>query len=742
MGLKLDNIRLTIDGQEVEVEKGTTVLEAAQQAGIYIPTLCHHPDLEPYGGCRLCVIEIEGIRGLPTACTTPATDGMVVRTNSPQIDQVRRTALELMLTEHPHACLTCHRREYCGPYDICLRNVAVTERCVVCPNNGHCELQNVARYIKLDDIRLPYKPKELPVKTDDPLFIRDYNLCIMCARCVRMCQEVRRTGAIDLAYRGFQSIVSTPFDRPLIDSGCKFCLACVEVCPTAALRDKGAEGLSEAEREAFLVPCKHACPLEIDIPRFIRLISERRFADALAVIAEKTPFPLICGTVCHHPCEAKCRRGEVNEPIAIRVLKRFLAERAPIGGVRRIKLVPPSGKRVAIVGAGPAGLTAAYYLSRLCGHSITVLEELPEAGGMLRYGIPEYRLPKKALDSEVSLLRDSGVEIRTNTRVDSLDELFAQGYDAVFLALGAHRGTRLGVEGEDSPGVIDGVTFLRKVNSGEKVDVRDKVAVIGGGNVAMDSARTVLRLGAKEVNIIYRRTMSEMPASPEEVEGAKEEGINMVLLANPIRISRQNGRLQVTCIRMELGEPDASGRRRPVPMKGSEFSTDFDTVIAAVGQVPDIPEPFGLEAGRGNTLQVDAETLATNRQGVFAGGDVVTGPATVTGAMAAGKKAAISIDRFLGGGGNISETLVAPEGASPCLGMEEDFGYRPRQQMRSLEISERINNFAQVELGFNEEEALYEAKRCLKCDLRLQIGKPKAAPVDKQLEEILASYAR
>jgi len=667
---------------------------------------------------------------------------MVVRTDSPQINQVRRTALELMLTEHPNACLTCHRREYCGPYDICLRNVAVTERCVVCPNNGHCELQNVARYIKLDDIRLPYKHKGLPIKTDDPLFIRDYNLCILCARCVRMCQEVRGVGAVDLAYRGFQSIVSTAFDRPLIDSGCKFCGACVEICPTGALLDKGAEGLTEAEREAFLVPCKHVCPLGIDVPRYVRFIAERKFVDALAVIAEKTPFPLICGTVCHHPCEIKCRRGEVNESIAIRTLKRFVAERAPTGGVRRIKLIPPSGKRVAIVGAGPAGLTAAYYLARLCGHSVTVFEELPEAGGMLRYGIPEYRLPKKALDSEISLLIDSGIEIRTNIKVHSLDELFTQGYDAVFLALGAHRGTKLGVEGENSPGVIDGVTFLRNVSLGKKVNVGAKVAVVGGGNVAMDGARTALRLGAKEVTIIYRRTIAEMPASPEEVEGAQEEGINMVFLANPVRINQQNSRLQVTCIRMELGEPDASGRRRPVPIRGSEFTMDFDVVIAAIGQVPDIPEQFSLETGRGNTLQVDVETLATNKQGVFAGGDVVTGPATVTEAMAAGKKAAISIDRFLGGGGNISETLAAPEEASPCLGMEENFGYKPRQQICSLEISERIKNFAQVELGFNEEEALYEAKRCLRCDLRLQIGKPKAAPVGEQLEEILASYAR
>jgi len=556
-----------------------------------------------------------------------------------------------------------------------------------------------------------------------------------------MCQEVRGVGAIDFVYRGSRVIIGTAFDRPLIDSGCKFCGACVEVCPTGALIDKGGKLVTEAEREAFLVPCRHACPLGIDVPRYVRLISEGKYSDALAVISEKTPFPLICGTVCHHPCETKCRRGEVNEPIAIRALKRFVAERPPIGGVRRIRFVPPSGKRVAIVGSGLAGLTAAYYLTRLCGHSVTVFEALPEPGGMLRYGTPEYRLPKKVLDSEIDLVRDSGVEIRTSTKVSSLDELFDQGYDAVFLALGAHRGTKLGVEGEDSPGVFDGVTFLRNVNSGEQVNVGDKVAVVGGGNVAMDSARTVLRLGAREVTVIYCRTIAEMPASLEEFQGAKEEGVNMVFLAAPVKIIPRDRGLRLTCIRTELGEPDASGQQCTAAIKGSEFHTDFNTIIVAIGRIPDIPEQFGLEVGRGNTLQVDTGTLATSRQGVFAGGDVVTGAATVTEAMAAGKKAAISIDKYLGGSGNIDETLTALEEASPCLGMEEDFGREPRQQMSCLNPKERLNNFAQVELGFSEEVAAREARRCLRCDLRLRIGKPKTAPVKEQVEEILASYA-
>jgi len=677
------------------------------------------------------------MRGLPTACTLPATDGMVVRTESPQITQVRRIALELILTEHPHNCLTCHRKEYCGPLDICLRSVAVTLHCVTCPKNEHCELQDVARYIGLDEIRFNYTDRGLQVKRDDPLFVRDYNLCIMCGRCVRICNEARGVGAIDFAYRGIKTIVSTPFDRPLIDSGCKFCCACVEVCPTGALMDKGAKWETEAEREAFLVPCKHACPLGIDAPRYVRLISEQKFTDALNVIAEKTPLPIICGTVCHHPCEAACRRGEINEPIMIRALKRFVAEQAPTDGVRQTKSATPSGKRVAVVGSGPAGLTAAYYLAKLRGHSVTVFEALPEPGGMLRYGIPEYRLPKKVLDAEIDLIRDSGTEIKTNAKVDSLDELFAQGYDAIFLALGAHQGTKLRVEGEDSAGVVDGATFLRNVNLERKVNLGEKVAVVGGGNVAMDSARTALRIGAKEVTIFYRRTRAEMPAAPEEIEEATEEGVNIVFLAAPVKISQQKGQLQLTCTHMELGEPDASGRRRPVPIKGSEFSRNFDAIIAAIGQIPDIPEEFDVEVGRRNTIQADSETLATNKQRVFAGGDVVTGPATVTEAIAAGRKAAISIDRFLGGSGDISETLTAPDEISPCLGMEEDFGRKPRQRMPCLNLKGRTDNFSQVELGLSEDMADSEAKRCLRCDLRLKIGKPMATPVKEHAKEYI-----
>ena len=368
---------------------------------------------------------------------------------------------------------------------------------------------------------------------------------------------------------------------------------------------------------------------------------------------------------------------------------------------------------VAIVGSGPAGLTAAYYLTSL-GHSATVFEALPEPGGMMRFGIPDYRLPKDILNAEIKEIEDIGVEIKTNTRVDSIDNLLKDGYDAIFIALGAHQGISIGVEGDDNPKVIEGVDFWRDASLGKKVEVGDKVAVIGGGNAAIDSARTALRLGAKEVSILYRRTRAEMPASPEEVGEALHEGIKIDFLVAPSRINSKNGKVELESIRMELGEMDSSGRRRPEPIKGSEFTDTYDTIIAAIGQRPEVSQQFNLDIGRGNVVKVDPDTLATSREGIFAGGDAVTGPASVIEAIADGRKAAVSIDKYLGGSGEIDEVLAPPEEAVTPLEETEE---KRRPHMPTLPVKRRVDDFSQVELGYSEEMAVEEAMRCLRCDL-------------------------
>ncbi len=460
-------------------------------------------------------------------------------------------------------------------------------------------------------------------------------------------------------------------------------------------------------------PCTHTCPAGVDAPRYIRFIAQGKPGEAVAVIRERIPFPSVCGYVCIHPCEAKCRRGLLDEAIGIRVLKRFAVDNDNGMWKENSRIAPETGKRVAIVGSGPAGLTAAFYLAKL-GHKVTVFEALPEAGGMMRVAIPDYRLPKDVLRRDIAEIEAVGVDIKTNTKAESTDDLFAQGYDAVFLAVGAHEGLKIGVKGEDSPGVMDCVSFLRQVSLGKKVDVGESVAVIGGGNAAIDSARTALRLGAKEVTIVYRRTQGEMPASAEEIEGAIEEGVKMRFLAAPSSLSRKNGKLELECIAMKLGDFDASGRPRPEPIEGSEFTMSFDTIIAAIGQRPEIPSRFNLSLGRGNTIMVDPDSLATDKEGVFAGGDVVKGPASVIEAIAHGRLAASSIDKYLGGEGDIEETLAPPEEPmKPLEEAEEEW----RVEIPAPPAKERIKNFGDVELTLSQKMAIKEAKRCLRCDL-------------------------
>ncbi|MGD8513585.1 MAG: FAD-dependent oxidoreductase, partial [Deltaproteobacteria bacterium] len=396
-----------------------------------------------------------------------------------------------------------------------------------------------------------------------------------------------------------------------------------------------------------LAPCKLACPILTDAREYIQLIAERRFDEAFAVIRKQNPLPGVCGRICTHPCETACKRGQVDEPIAIAALKRFSSD----GPWKRQYKQPlpdkSTGHKVAIIGSGPAGLAAAHDLA-LLGHHVTIFEALPILGGMLRVGVPAYRLPKKVLEEEIQAILDLGIEVKTGVRIGQdikLADLADEGYKAVFVAIGAHKDRKLGIAGEDELAeVVSAVSFLRAVNQGENPKVGKRVAVIGGGNTAIDSARSALRLGAEAVHIVYRRSREEMPAAQEEIEEAIREGSQIAYLTSPFEILGQDGKVSgLKCIRNELGEADPGGRRSPKPVPGSEFTLDVDMVIAAIGQVLDLSFLDGEpELGqREKRIHVeDPYTLETSSKGVFAGGDAVTGPATAIQAISAGKKAA------------------------------------------------------------------------------------------------------
>lgn len=467
-------------------------------------------------------------------------------------------------------------------------------------------------------------------------------------------------------------------------------------------------------RKEKIAPCSDACPAGVRVPEYMELVNQGKLREAWELILENNPMPAVTGRVCYSSCEKACSRGPFDEPVAIQSVERFIGDY----GLELPADQPQSPcrkERIAVIGSGPAGLTCAYYLARR-GYGVSVFEALPSAGGMLYAGIPGYRLPRKILEAEINRIRQAGVTIQTNTGIGgdlTLDNLVEQGYAAIFIATGAHRGVKLGVEGEDLPGVMDGVAFLRKVNLGEKVEVGESVVVIGGGNAAVDSARSALRLGAGNVKIVYRRTLAEMPAFREEVNAALEEKIEIVFLAAPVRISGVQGKLEVTCARMELGESDATGRRTPVPLNGDEFTLDCDTVITATGQVPEIPSGMEILARRGNLIQADSETLATSLRGVWAGGDAVSGPDSVVRAIAAGRKAADCIEKALTGEDSITRErgqVSKPEEINSAY-----FCRAPRSKNGRLSPEQRAGGFAEINLGLGRDAAFAEASRCFHC---------------------------
>ena len=566
----MKKIKVTINGKVCTGKPGQTLLEIAEDNGIAIPNLCHNSQLKHYGGCSLCVVEAEGSPKLLRACSTVATDGQVIDTESERVVRTRKTSIELLMSDH----------------------------------DGDC--------------------------------------------------------------RG---------------------------------------------------PCVLKCPASVNAQGYIQAIARGDDKEAVRILKERLPIPASIGRVCPHPCEGGCRRQMVEEAISISYLKYFAADRVIAAGGYLPAKAAATGKRVGIIGGGPGGLTAAYYLS-LKGHRVTIVDAMPQMGGMLRYGIPEYRLPKKVLDEEIAEIASLGVEMKNNYRigVDATFEEFKSKYDAVVLAIGAWESMPVGCPGEELEGVMGGIDFLQRVALGEKPDIGDKVAVVGGGNTAMDACRTAVRLGAKEVYVVYRRTEKEMPAEQIEIDESREEGVIYKFLTNPAEIIGENGKVKEIKLQvMELGEPDESGRRRPVPVPGKFEVLPVTCVIAAIGQKANVAGFESVELNRKGIIAADETSYRTSVEGVFAVGDATNKGASIAiEAIGEARRCAKVVDLYLNGVDvPYHKTYLSVKDVSPEY--FEDYIKLPRTKMNVRPPEERKHDFQEINLGFTEAQARAEAARCLDC---------------------------
>lgn len=563
-------MNIIINGKNCTFEKGQTILEVAKANGIEIPTLCHADNVKHYGACGICVVEGENMPKLMRACSTMASDGMNIFTESERVKQVRKIALELLMSDHEGDCVG---------------------------------------------------------------------------------------------------------------------------------------------------PCSLNCPARTDAQGYIKLIANGDNEGAVKLIKETNPLPASIGRVCPHPCETACRRKNVEQPLSIAYLKAYAADKVLEKGGIKVTPDAPTGKKVAIVGGGPAGLTAAYFLA-LKGHSVTIYDAMEKMGGMLRYGIPEYRLPKKVLDKEIAEIEELGVKLINNTKIGediTLDTLKAD-FDAVIVAIGAWNNMSLRCKGEELDGTMGGIEFLRKVALGEKINIGKNVAIVGGGNTAMDACRTAVRCGAENVYVIYRRTRNEMPAEDIEIEEAIEEGVTFKFLTNPDEILGENGKVkQVKLQVMELGEPDSSGRRSPVAVEGKFEILDVDTVITAIGQKVNVKGFEQLELNQKGIISADLNTFATSVEGVFAIGDATNRGASIAiEAIGEANKAALVVHGYLLG---MDTPYVKPfvSEKHPSADYFEKYDKKAREVMPVLCPEDRKTNFDQVILGFSDEQAKREASRCLEC---------------------------
>ncbi|MBU5428125.1 FAD-dependent oxidoreductase [Tissierella pigra] len=691
-------MKIVIDGKEIIADEGKFILDMAADSGIYIPHLCKHPDLEAVGGCRLCSVEVEGIEEPVPACKTMARDGMVIKVDSPKADKTRKMAMELILATHPADCTGC-------------------------PKYGNCELQSLYQYMGVGPEGWRRKTRTVQTDESNPLIRHLFTRCIRCGRCIRACRELRGVKVLD--YQRTKDGIQVGVDEgvSLREAGCRFCGACIEVCPTGSIMDAvGVLNEDISYREA-IVPCKTACPAHIDIPRYIRYIKEGDFSKATAVIREKVPFPEILGSVCNHLCEDNCKRNELGKPISICKLKRAASVNDNAQWKNNALNSNRTGKKVGVIGAGPAGLTAAYYLNKK-GHEVTVFEENEKAGGQCRYGIPSYRLSDELLDKEISTIIDEGVNLVTGRKINSPKELLEEGYDSVLITIGTHNGTKLPIDGNDLDGVYVNTDFLKRTRRGERIKLGKKLMVLGGGNVAYDCARTAIRLGVEEVHIACLETIDKMTAGKDEIQEGKEEGIILHSGHSFLRITGEEKVQGVELKKVDKFYFDENRRAVLELVEGTEEIVEVDNVIFAVGQRPYGTDKMNLELINNSYIKVD-NSLKTNIEGVYAAGDVVTGTKSVVEAIVAGRKAAEEIDKYFGGDGDITEKLLEYEIPDPYIGQCPGFGDLERNSPSMISLDRRKSSFETIENAFEEELAMKEANRCLQCDLRLNLNNPK-----------------